>query len=86
MPEAAEVQEKYLARDYAGAGAAVPFEFIDRTSLIGPRERVQERLHAYADAGVTTLTIATPTGEGLTSAKSFTRARRCVLHGDLRIV
>ena len=31
-------------------------------------------------------TIATPTGEGLTSAKSFTRARRCVLHGDLRIV
>jgi len=36
--------------------------------------------------GYTTLTIATPTGEGLTSAKSFTRARRCVLHGDLRIV
>jgi hypothetical protein len=60
--EAAEVQEKYLARDYAGAGAAVPFEFIDRTSLIGPRERVQERLHAYADAGVTTLTIATYAG------------------------
>lgn len=36
--------------------------------------------------GYTTLTIATPTGEGLTSAKSFTRARRCVLHGDFRIV
>ncbi|MFC6238535.1 LLM class F420-dependent oxidoreductase [Longivirga aurantiaca] len=60
--EAAEVQDKYLDRDYAGAGAAVPFEFIDRTSLIGPRERVQERLHAYADAGVTTLTIATYAG------------------------
>ena len=56
---AAEVQDKYLARDYDGAGAAVPFEFIDRTSLIGPRERVQERLHALADAGVTTLSVAT---------------------------
>jgi F420-dependent oxidoreductase-like protein len=60
--EAAEVQEKYLARDYEGAAAAVPFEFIDRTSLIGPRERIQARLRAYADAGVTTLTIATYAG------------------------
>ena len=36
--------------------------------------------------GYATLTIATPTGEGLTSARSFTRARRCVLYGDFRIV
>ncbi len=36
--------------------------------------------------GYTTLTIATPTGEGLTSAKSFTRLRRCTLHGSFRIV
>jgi alkanesulfonate monooxygenase SsuD/methylene tetrahydromethanopterin reductase-like flavin-dependent oxidoreductase (luciferase family) len=56
---AAEVQDKYLARDYDGAGAAVPFEFIARTALIGPKERVQERLHAYAAAGVTTLSVAT---------------------------
>ncbi len=40
----------------------MPFEFIDRTSLIGPPERIQERLHAYADAGVTTLTVATYAG------------------------
>jgi alkanesulfonate monooxygenase SsuD/methylene tetrahydromethanopterin reductase-like flavin-dependent oxidoreductase (luciferase family) len=60
--EAAEVQEKYLARDYDGAAAAVPFEFIDRTALIGPRERIQQRLQAYADAGVTTLTVATYAG------------------------
>jgi F420-dependent oxidoreductase-like protein len=60
--EAAEVQEKYLARDYDGAAAAVPFEFIDRTALIGPRERIQGRLQAYADAGVTTLTVATYAG------------------------
>jgi propionaldehyde dehydrogenase len=36
--------------------------------------------------GMTTLTIATPTGEGLTSARTFTRKRRCVLYGNFRIV
>ncbi len=36
--------------------------------------------------GFTTLTIATPTGEGLTSAKSFSRIRRCTLSGGFRIV
>ena len=40
----------------------------------------------FGGEGYTTLTIATPTGEGLTSAKSFTRARRCVLKGDFRII
>jgi len=59
---AIEIQEKYLARDYSGAAGAVPFEFIDSTSLIGPAERVQERLHAFAEAGVTTLTLATYSG------------------------
>jgi F420-dependent oxidoreductase-like protein len=59
---AIEVQDKYLARDYAGAGAAVPFDFIDKTSLIGPRDRIKDRLQAYADAGVGTLTIASYAG------------------------
>ncbi|MGM8364982.1 aldehyde dehydrogenase family protein [Virgibacillus sp. W0181] len=36
--------------------------------------------------GFTTLTIAGPTGEGLTSAKTFTRQRRCVLVDGLRII
>jgi len=30
-------------------------EFIDRTSLLGPVERVAEGLRRYADGGVTTL-------------------------------
>jgi F420-dependent oxidoreductase-like protein len=59
---AIEIQEKYLARDYMGAVGAVPFEFIDSTSLIGPPDRVKDRLHAFAEAGVTTLTIATYSG------------------------
>lgn len=36
--------------------------------------------------GFTSLTIATPTGEGITSARTFTRLRRCVLYGNFRIV
>ncbi|MDD3401086.1 MAG: aldehyde dehydrogenase EutE [Eubacteriales bacterium] len=40
----------------------------------------------FGGEGFPTLTIATPTGEGLTSARSFTRFRRCVLYGDFRIV
>lgn len=40
----------------------------------------------FGGEGFPTLTIATPTGEGLTSARSFVRLRRCVLFGDFRIV
>jgi len=40
----------------------------------------------FGGEGYPTLTIATPTGEGLTSARSFTRFRRCVLAGDFRII
>jgi len=59
---AIEIQDKYLARDYTGAAGAVPFEFIDSTSLIGPPDRIRDRLHAFDEAGVTTLTIATYSG------------------------
>jgi propionaldehyde dehydrogenase len=40
----------------------------------------------FEGEGFATLTIATPTGEGLTSAQTFTRKRRCVLKGDFRII
>ncbi|MDB1089040.1 LLM class F420-dependent oxidoreductase [Streptomyces sp. ACA25] len=55
---AAEIQEKYLAGDKDGAAAAVPLEFIDSTTLIGPVERIADRMRAYAEAGVTTLSLA----------------------------
>lgn len=55
---AAEIQEKYLAGDKQGAAAAVPRELIDSTTLLGPVERVADRMQAYADAGVTTLSLA----------------------------
>jgi F420-dependent oxidoreductase-like protein len=55
--EAAEVQEKYLDGDRAGAMAAVPLEFLDATSLLGPKERIAEKMTEFADAGVTTLSV-----------------------------
>jgi len=54
---AGEVQDAYLARDYAGAAAAVPQQFIDETSLIGPAERIAERMCGLAEAGITTLNV-----------------------------
>ena len=59
---AARVQDLYLARQPRDAAAAVPFEFIDQTSLIGPPERIRDRLAAYAEAGVTTLSVASYAG------------------------
>ncbi|MDA3022214.1 MAG: LLM class F420-dependent oxidoreductase [Actinomycetota bacterium] len=59
---AIEIQEKYLARDYMGAGAAVPLSFIDQTALIGPRDRIRDRLAAYAESGVGTLSVAIYSG------------------------
>ncbi|WP_431926663.1 LLM class F420-dependent oxidoreductase [Micromonospora wenchangensis] len=54
---AREVQDLYLARRQRDAAAAVPMEFIDRTSLLGPKERIAERMREYAAAGVTTLSV-----------------------------
>ena len=51
------VQDHYLAGRHREAAAAVPYEFVDQTSLLGPPERIADRLAAYADAGVTTLAV-----------------------------
>ena len=56
--EADEVQRRFLGRDYAGAAAAVPAEFIDRTSLLGDEERIAQRLTRLAAAGVTSVAVS----------------------------
>jgi F420-dependent oxidoreductase-like protein len=60
---AREVQELYLAKRQRDAAAAVPLEFIDRTSLLGPKERIADRMQAYAAAGVTTLSVSLFAGD-----------------------
>jgi F420-dependent oxidoreductase-like protein len=59
---AQEIQDLYLEQRQRDAMAAVPFELIDATSLIGPPARIRDRLAAYAQAGVTTLSVA-PIGQ-----------------------
>jgi F420-dependent oxidoreductase-like protein len=65
---AKEVQDLYLGGDPKAAAAAVPFDFIDRTALLGPIDRIADRLGAYAEAGVTTLSFTEvgPTDNGVT--------------------
>jgi F420-dependent oxidoreductase-like protein len=58
---AAKVQDLYLARNYDAAAAAVPLEFVDGTSLLGPVDRIAERMREFAASGVTTLSL-TPYG------------------------
>jgi F420-dependent oxidoreductase-like protein len=60
--EARQIQDLFLARQYREAGAAVPFEFIDATSLLGPVDRIAEGLRRFAAAGVTTLSVAAYAG------------------------
>ena len=52
---AAAIQDAYLAGRRADATAAVPDDMIDAVSLVGPVDRVRDRLQAYAATGVTTL-------------------------------
>jgi alkanesulfonate monooxygenase SsuD/methylene tetrahydromethanopterin reductase-like flavin-dependent oxidoreductase (luciferase family) len=67
---AEQVQELFLAREYRAAAAAVPWEFIDRTSLLGSKERIAERMQAFAAAGVTTLSVS-PGGSGADPAQTL---------------
>jgi F420-dependent oxidoreductase-like protein len=55
---AREVQDLYLAGRKEDAAAALPGELIDLVSLAGPRDRVRDRLRAFADAGVGTLGVS----------------------------
>jgi F420-dependent oxidoreductase-like protein len=60
---AARVQNLYLDRKLRDAASAVPQEFIDRTSLLGPKARIAERMREYARAGVTTLSVSVFAGD-----------------------
>jgi F420-dependent oxidoreductase-like protein len=66
---AVEIQELYLAGRRKEAEAAVPDALIDETSLIGPPERIRDRLNAWKavanDRRVGTLVLAVASPEAL---------------------
>jgi F420-dependent oxidoreductase-like protein len=63
--EAERIQELYLSGKQREAIAAVPDELVDAVSLVGPKERIAERLAAWRETPVTTLVLGTTQPEAL---------------------
>jgi F420-dependent oxidoreductase-like protein len=63
--EAERIQELYLAGKQREAIAAVPDELVDAVALVGPKERIAERLAAWRETPVTTLVVGTLQPEAL---------------------
>ena len=63
--DAARIQELYLAGHHRDAIAAVPDDLVDAVSLVGPKERIAERLDAWRETPVTTLLVGSPQPEAL---------------------
>ncbi len=62
--EASLIQDLYLSGKKKEAEAAIPSEFLELTSLCGPRRYVEERIAAFKEVGVTHLQIIPiPTGD-----------------------
>lgn len=60
FPEAAEtIQDLFLAGRKDEAAAAVPTELADEISLVGPVERIRDRLGAWRESPVTSLLVST---------------------------
>jgi F420-dependent oxidoreductase-like protein len=57
--EAKEIQDLFLDGKQRDAAAAVPAGLIDEMALVGPPERIKDRLAAWRDSGATTLLIST---------------------------
>jgi F420-dependent oxidoreductase-like protein len=62
---ATEIQALYLDGRKRDAAAAVPDAFVDEIALIGPKERLAERLEAWKESGATTLLVSTQQPEAL---------------------
>jgi F420-dependent oxidoreductase-like protein len=57
--DAERIQSLYLEGKQREAIAAVPDALVDDVALVGPRERIAERLDAWRESGATTLLVAT---------------------------
>ena len=63
--EAVEIQDLYLAGKKAEAMAKVPDELVDSIALLGPKERIRDRLEAWKASPVKTLLIGANQPEAL---------------------
>ena len=63
--DAGRIQELYLGGHHRDAIAAVPDELVDAVALVGPKERIRDRLAAWRETPVTTLIVGSPQPEAL---------------------
>ena len=63
--DAERIQELYLGGHHRDATAAVPDELVDAVALVGPKERIRDRLAAWRETPVTTLIVGSPQPEAL---------------------
>ena len=62
---AKEIQDLYLDGKKDEATAAVPDELVDEVALVGPKERIIDRLEAWKESPVTTLCVSTAQPDAL---------------------
>jgi len=62
---AGKIQDLYLSGKKAEATALVPDKLIDEVALVGPRERIADRLKAWKASPVQTLLIGTSSSEAV---------------------
>jgi F420-dependent oxidoreductase-like protein len=62
---AKQIQDLYLEGNKREAIAAVPDELVDEISLIGPKERIADRLEAWKESGITTMIVGAQQPEAL---------------------
>lgn len=62
---AAEIQDLYLDGKKKEATAAVPDELVDEIALVGPKERIRDRLDAWKASGVGTMIVGAQQPEAL---------------------
>jgi F420-dependent oxidoreductase-like protein len=63
--EAQQIQQLFLEGKREEAARVIPDELADAMALIGPRDRIKERLQAWRDSKITTLLVATTDKEQL---------------------
>jgi len=75
--EAAErIQELYLAHRKDEASAAVPDEWVDTKSLVGPPARIKQRYRAWEESGLTGLTVRSKKPEAVEVMADAARLNR----------
>ena len=70
------IQELYLAHRKDEATAAVPDEWVDAKSLVGPPARIKQRFAAWEDAGITGLTVRSKNPEAIEVMADAARLNR----------